>query len=83
MTFPTCGRDSNSKETSHLYDADCEQKYHVSPVFRFPQPPLIDLREVERRKYFRLADRVNLSDVLLAVGLARPYDGGGTRARYL
>ena len=21
-------------------DADCEQKYHLSPLFRFPQPPL-------------------------------------------
>ena len=41
----------------------------------------IELREVKRGKYFRLvaeviADGVNLSDLLLASGLARPYDGG-------
>ena len=46
---------------------------------------MIDLREVERGKYFRLvaeviADGENMSDVLLERGLAWPYDGG-TRER--
>ena len=45
----------------------------------------IDLREVQRGKYFRLvaeviADGKNMSDWMLALGLAWPYDGG-TRER--
>ena len=54
-------------------------------VERLRQATVIDLREVERGTYFRLvaeviADGENLSDVLLARGLAWPYDGG-TRER--
>ena len=54
-------------------------------VERLRQATVIDLREVERGKYFRvvaevIADGENLSDVLLARGLAWPYDGG-TRER--
>ena len=54
-------------------------------VERLRQAKVIDLREVERGKYFRLvaeviADGENLSDLLLARGLAWPY-GGGTRER--
>ena len=54
-------------------------------VERLSQAKVIDLREVERGKYFRLvaevlADGENISDVLLARGLAWPYDGG-TRER--
>ena len=52
---------------------------------RLRQATVIELREVERGKYFRLvaeviADGENMSDVLLARGLAWPYDGG-TRER--
>ena len=48
---------------------------------------MIDLREVERGKYFRLvaeviADGENLSDVLLARGLAWPYDGGKRERKF-
>ena len=54
-------------------------------VERLRQAQVIDLREVEQGKYFRLvaeviADGENMSDVLLARGLAWPYDGG-TRER--
>ena len=52
---------------------------------RLRQAKVIDLREVERGNYFRLvaeviADGENMSDLLLALGLAWPYDGG-TRER--
>ena len=71
---------------------DAEKKKGIEArdalVERLSQATVIDLREVERGKYFRLvgeviADGENMSDLLLAMGLAWPYDGGGTRARYL
>ena len=48
---------------------------------RLRQATVIELREVERGKYFRLvaevvADGDNMSDMLLERGFARPYDGG-------
>ena len=51
------------------------------------QAKVIDLRGVERGTYFRLvaeviADGENLSDVLLAHGLAWPYDGGRRERRF-
>lgn len=44
----------------------------------------VTLRGVERGKYFRLvatvfADDQNVADILIARGLARPYDGRGKR----
>ena len=56
-------------------------------VERLRQAKVIDLREVERGKYFRLvaeviADGENLSDVLLERGLAWPYDGGTRERRF-
>ena len=46
-----------------------------------------DLREVERGKYFRLvaevvADGENMSDLLLDLGLAWPYDGGKRESKF-
>ena len=54
-------------------------------VERLRQAKVIDLREVERGKYFRLvaevvADGENMSDWMVESGLAWPYDGG-TRER--
>ena len=54
-------------------------------VARLRHATAIDLHGVERGNYFRLvtegvADGENMSDVLLARGLAWPYDGG-TRER--
>jgi endonuclease YncB( thermonuclease family) len=48
---------------------------------RLRQAKVISLKHVGRDKYFRLdaevwADGENMSTVLLAEGLARPYDGG-------
>lgn len=42
---------------------------------------VVELRNIERGKYFRLvaeviADGVNVSDAMLKSGMARPYDGG-------
>ena len=56
-------------------------------VERLRQATVIDLREVERGKHFRLvgeviADGENMSDLLLAVGLAWPYDGGTRERRF-
>ena len=56
-------------------------------VERLRQATVIDLREVERGKYFRLAAEVvadgeNMSDLLLAMGLAWPYDGGTRERRF-
>ena len=53
---------------------------------RLSQAKVIDLHEVERGKYFRLvaeviADGENMSDLLLALGLAWPYDGGNGTER--
>ena len=50
-------------------------------VERLRRAKALDLHEVKRGKYFRLvaeviADEENMSDLLLARGLARPYDGG-------
>ncbi len=47
----------------------------------------VTLRGVERGKYFRLvatvlADGRNVADVLIAHGLARPYEGRGPRASW-
>ena len=64
---------------------DAEKKKGIEArdalVERLRQAQVIDLRGVERGKYFRLvaeviADGENMSDVLLARGLAWPYDGG-------
>ena len=60
---------------------------HDALVERLRQAKVIDLREVERGKYFRLvaevvADGENMSDVLLALGLAWPYDGGTRERRF-
>ena len=64
---------------------DAEKKKGIEArdalVERLRQAKVIDLREVERGKYFRLvaeviADGENMSDLLLALGLAWPYDGG-------
>ena len=70
---------------------DAEKKKGIEArdalVERLRQAKVIDLREVERGKYFRLvaeviADRENMSDVLLALGLAWPYDGGTRERRF-
>ena len=63
---------AEKKEGYKARDALNERLSHVK---------VFDLREVERGKYFRLvaeviADGENMSDMLLARGLAWPYDGG-------
>ena len=71
---------------------DAEKKKGIEArdalVERLSQAKVIDLREVERGKYFRLvaeviADGENMSDLLLALGLAWPYDGGEAGAPVL
>ena len=57
-----------------------EREARAARVARLRQAKVIDLRGVKRGKYFRLvaeviADGENLSDLLLAMGLAWPYDG--------
>ena len=70
---------------------DAEKKKGIGArdalVERLSQATVIDLREVERGKYFRLvgeviADGENMSDLLLAMGLAWPYDGGTRERRF-
>ena len=71
---------------------DAEKKKGIEArdalVERLSQAKVIDLREVERGKYFRLvaeviADGENMSDLLLALGLAWPYDGAHGSAGFV
>ena len=71
---------------------DAEKKKGIEArdalVEHLRQAKVIDLREVERGKYFRLvaeviADGENMSDLLLALGLAWPYDGGHGSAGFV
>ena len=71
---------------------DAEKKKGIEArdalVERLRQAKVIDLREVERGKYFRLvaeviADGENMSDLMLALGLAWPYDGGHGSAGFV
>ena len=70
---------------------DAEKKKGIEArdmlVERLRQAKVIDPRQVERGKYFRLAAEVvadgeNMSDLLLDLGLAWPYDGGTRERRF-
>ena len=57
------------------------QEARAALIERLSHAKTIDLHEVKRGKYFRLvaeviADGENMSDLLLARGLARPYEAG-------
>lgn len=76
----------NGCDTPELRDKRVEIKalaYRAKDVVRclLESAKVIELRNIERGKYFRLVadvyvDGTNLTDFLIASGLALPYDGG-------
>ena len=73
LMAPSVGRSRGAPEVRTKCEAETAARLRPATA--------IELRGVKRGKYFRLvaeviADGVNLSDLLLASGLARPYDGG-------
>ena len=75
------GIDAPEMRTSDSCEKDRAEEARALAVSLLESARRIDLKDVERDKYFRLLavvrfDGVSLADTLLSAGLVVPYDGG-------